>query len=619
MAIIGLGPKGLYCLERLLAEYAARRLHQPLAIHVFNGSANFGASPIYDPALPDYILVNLSVGEIDLWSVQDPPSAAGRGANFLAWHQQTFQPPEPLTGEEYLPRAVVGRYLIEGFHRITSHLPNRVTLSCHVGEVMDVRPMEQGYLLDFVDAGGSKQQIPADKVLLATGHSRVMPGTDANFYQSFAKQHTKAVFIPFVYPVVENMAPIPAGSRVAMRGIGLTFIDSVLEITEGRGGRFQRTPDGSLCYQASGKEPRSILPFSRTGLPAAPRAYDLPQVDRPLTFFTHNALAALTARAPNGKLDLEDDLLPLLEMEMEFQYYMAEMKDNADRSQLQGCANNTAQMRHFINSYLQGHPGMERFDFRSLLDPVDGCKFNNGPEFSRFVEHHMEQEIAHARRGLADSGIKSAAHIWYEVRKTLGSVLQFGGLKPESQRRLMEYYYPRLKRISFGPPIINIEKLLSLERAGILEFSVARSPVIRPDDSTGCFELMSEKNGGATAQAEVLVDATYPRVNLARDATPLYRNLQDRGLVRPYQNQSVDRDGPSYCPGAIDMIKGFQFVVDKGGVSNPDIAVIGIPTEGNLVGNLTVTQDDYPGSWAAQVIRQFASQERSRGLLLQLP
>lgn len=610
VAIIGLGPKGLYCLERLLAEFVAQRLRHALHIHVFNRSANFGASPIYDPALPDYILVNLSVGEIDLWSAQDPPSAAGRGASFLAWHQQTFQPPEPLTGEEYLCRAVVGRYLIEGFQRITSHLPKGANLSCHVGEVVDIRPQEQGYLLDFADENGRKQQIPADKILLATGHSRIMPGVDENLYQAFAKRHTRAAFIPFVYPVVENMAPIPAGARVAMRGVGLTFIDAALELTEGRGGCFQRTSAGSLAYQASGKEPQSIIPFSRTGLPMMPRAYDLPQVDRPLTFFTHSALAALTSRSPDGKLDLADDLLPLIELEMELQFYMVEMKDSAGSGELKRCANNPAQMRRVIDSWLHAHPEKERFDFRSLLDPVDGRGFNNGAEFPTFVEHCMEREIAQARRGLAGSGIKSAAHIWYEIRKMLGSVLQFGGLKPESQRKLMEYYYPRLKRIAFGPPIINIEKLLALERAGIVDFSVARSPIIRPDEDTGCFELRSEKNAGATVQAEILVDATYPSLNLPRDATPLYRNLQNRGLVRPYQNQSATGDGSSYCPGAIDMIKGSQFVVNREGVCNPDIAVIGIPTEGNLVGNLTITQDHYPGLWAADVIRQLASRER---------
>src|SRR5271170_5646377 len=257
IAIIGLGPKGFYCLERLLAEFNARPLRRALHINIFNRDANFGASPIYDPEQPEYILVNISVGSIDLWTAENPPIVAGRGPDFLSWYQEKFRPRVSLTGEEYLSRAEVGRYLIEGFQRLRNHLPNNVTLSCHVGEVMDIRCEGQDYQLEFVAESGHTEQILVDKILLATGHSRLIPGTEERHYQVFVSRHSVAAFIPFVYPVVETMGQIPGGSRVAMRGVGLTFIDAALELTEGRGGCFVRAPDGSLSYQASGNEPQS--------------------------------------------------------------------------------------------------------------------------------------------------------------------------------------------------------------------------------------------------------------------------------------------------------------------------------------------------------------------------
>ena len=611
VAIIGLGPKGLYCLERLLAEFKACPLGSPLHIDVFNRSASFGASPIYDPGQPEYIIVNVSVGEVDLWAEQNPPSVAGRGPSFLAWYQETFPPHQPLTGNEYLSRAVVGRYLIEGFQCLLNHLPRNVTLSTHVSEVVDILPHARGYQLEFVDEKGHSTKIGADKILLSTGHSRILPGAEETRYQGFTSRHSKAAFIPFVYPVVENMGQIPAGARVAMRGIGLTFIDAVLELTEGRGGRFQRGADGSLGYRSAGGEPQSIIPFSRTGLPMAPRAFDLPLVDRPLTFFTHSALAALRRQAFDGKLDLENDLWPLFELEMELQYYLVVMGDNDEREHLQSCANNALAMRRIIDSYLQVHPEVERFDYRSMLDPVGDRRFESGTQFTSFIERYMEQEITRSRRGLAGCGIKAAAHIWYEVRKAMSSVLEFGGLKPESQQRLMEHYYPRLKRIAFGPPVINIEKLLALQQAGILDFSVARNPLVLTDEANGCFELRCHEIPGAMVQAEVLVDARYPAMNIPRDATPLYYNLQRRGMVRAYENRAANGDSLSYYSGAIDMIKGSRFVVDGQGVGNQDIAVIGIPTEGNLVGNLTVTWDGYASFWAKEIMRQLKSREEA--------
>jgi len=223
----------------------------------------------------------------------------------------------------------------------------------------------------------------------------------------------------------------------------------------------------------------------------------------------------------------------------------------------------------------------------------------------------MEQEIARARRGQGGCGIKAATDIWYEVRKELGSVLQFGGLTPESHRKLIEHYFPRFKRIVFGPPIINIEKLLALTRAGLIDFSVARNPRVVTNEADGCFELQCEAIPDGVRRAEILVDARYPSSHLAWDASPLYRNLQRRGLVRPYENRSVDPEVAAYRPGAIDMTEGSNFVVDGEGIGNEDISVIGIPTEGNLIGNKTIARGDYPGRWAAQIVRQLELKERA--------
>jgi hypothetical protein len=607
VAIIGLGPKGLYCLERLLAEFNALPLRHGLDIHIFNRSSHFGASPIYDPAQPEYILVNISVGEIDLWDVTEPPIVAGRGANFVDWYQASFNPPEPLSGDEYLSRAVVGRYLIEGFQRLLRHLPAGVTVSCHVGEVVDVRPKDRQYEAEFVPEHGQSQFITADKLLLATGHSRLEPGPEEQRYQAFADQHSSASFIPFVYPVVESMGRVPAKARVAMLGVGLTFIDAVLELTEGRGGRFTRSAHGSLSYAASGKEPHSIVPFSRTGLPMAPKAFDLPTFLRPLTFFTADAIAHLRGEAIDGKLDFERDLWPLVELEMQLNYYRITMGTGPERATLESCRNDASAMKTVIESYLQRHPNQRAFDYRRALDPVGERRFASREEFNSFIAQYMEQEIGSARAGQAGCAVKAALDIWYEVRKTLGSFLKFGGLTPESHRRLIEHYFPLLKRVVFGPPIVNIEKLLALLKAGLLDFSVARNPRVITDESGGCFELRCDTIHGGVARAEILVDARYPRTSIPRDATPLFSNLRRRGMVRAYENRF--RDQAAYSPGAIDMTDGTRFVVNDQAIANEDIAVVGIPTEGNLVGNLTMARDDYSATWAAEVMNQLRGRE----------
>ncbi len=473
VAIIGLGPKGLYCLERLCAEYAANAGGEPLVVHIFDRAQ---CSPIYDTTQPDHILVNVAVGEIDLWDAGDPPPAAGRGPSFVEWYGA------PLTGNEYLPRAVVGRYLRECLQRIVDHVPPGMTIVRHDKEVTDI---DNGVL--------HPSGVRADRILLATGHQRRIDEHDARF-------------IPFVYPVTEMMRPVPAGARVAMLGIGLTFIDAVLELTEGRGGRFV---DGT--YVRSGNEPAVIYPYSRTGLPMTPKPNDLPP-PRKLRFVTDEALAGL-----KRPVDFERDVIPLIDREL------------------------------------------EGFDWRSAIDPVVDD-----------ITRYMEEAIASAKREV------TPISLWYEIRTALNNVLRFGGFTPESHRKLIDHYFPRFKRVVFGPPVVNAEKILALTKAGVIDFRFSRATRVDGVD--------------------VLIDARFPKTDITADPSPLYRNLCRRGTIRPFRNGD-------YAPGAIDMTPGTQHVIGADGTVNETIAVIGIPTEGNFVGNLTIGRDPFAARWARDVMR----------------
>ncbi|HEV8432086.1 MAG TPA: FAD/NAD(P)-binding protein [Thermoanaerobaculia bacterium] len=483
VAIVGLGPKGLHCLERLCAEYAAGPAGEPLVVHVFDREE---CSPIYDTTQPDHIIVNVAVGEIDFWDAVDPPPAAGRGPSFVDWYGA------PLTGNEYLPRAVVGRYLRDCLRRLLDHVPPGMTIVRHGEEVADI---DDGVLQP---AG-----VRADRILLATGHQRRGTGW---------KPAPHEVFIPFVYPVTEMMRPVPAGSRVAMLGIGLTFIDAVLELTEGRGGRFK-----GGTYVRSGNEPAVIYPYSRTGLPMTPKPDDFPP-PRKLRFVTDEALAELRAR---GQIDFERDVIPLIDQEL------------------------------------------EGFDWRSAINPV----VDN-------VTSYMEEAIATAKREA------TPISLWYEIRTALNNVLRFGGFTPESHRALIDDYFPRFKRVVFGPPVINAEKILALTKAGVIDFRYSRQPRIDGVD--------------------VLIDARFPKTDIVADPSPLYRNLCRRGIIRPFRNGD-------YAPGAIDMTPGSQHVIGADGAVNETIAVIGIPTEGNFVGNLTIVRDSFAGTWARDVIAAVSS------------
>ena len=118
----------------------------------------------------------------------------------------------------------------------------------------------------------------------------------------------------------------------------------------------------------------------------------------------------------------------------------------------------------------------------------------------------MAREIVRAERGQAESATKAAIDIWYEVRYALEIVLRYGGLTPDSHEQLQTRRFPRLSRVVFGPPIVNIEKMLALTRAGLIDFGAAIDPNIGFDEINGRFELQSQRIGGGVVWTDILVD-----------------------------------------------------------------------------------------------------------------
>ncbi len=602
MAIVGAGPRGLYCLERLVAHFSAAPLDAGLDIAVFNRSPQFGASGIYDPHQPEYLLVNMKVGEIDVWGTDSPAGVVVGALDFISWYAQSYPSRAALTGEEYLGRSVVGRYLVEAFQRIVDEAPSGVSVSRHVGEVVDIEPARGDHVVVAVGASGGRLAVSVDNVILATGHAWPEPQTAAPRRPG---QRPRAPFIPFVYPVNERLADVAAGTSVAMLGLGLTFIDAALALTEGRGGAFARDAGGTLVYSSSGQEPSRILPFSRTGLPMSPKSADLPLEPSELRFLRPETLRQCLGVGPAGKLDLERDVWPLVELEMDLAYYGVALAGQPGWEGSDAADGTPAGVRRAIDACLDARPDVARFDYKAILDPAAARHFATAADFDRFVGAYMAEQITLARLGQTASAMKAAIDVWYAARTALGSLMQYGGFTPQAHKRLVELIFPALRRVAFGPPIVNIEKLAALRSAGLMDFSMARGSVASPDDAGAGYELRSPHFGGDAVSVASLVDARYPEVDVAEDVTPLWRALRRRGTIRAFENRPASPGQPSYWPGAIDMTDPHRHVLGVNGMSNRNIAVIGIPTEGNLVGNLTMARDSFANRWAGEVVGHF--------------
>lgn len=599
VAIIGGGPKGIYGFERLTAWLKIHPPSERTEIHIFNRSDSFGAGENYRPGQPSFLLMNNPAGEISMWGEEQPPPVVPHPLSFPEWLCQKAG--INSSENDYTTRAMAGRYLTHGFNAIISNLPENVDGKYIVAEVVDIHIDSGKYSLSLEADDENSHHYPDqfDHVLLATGHPRYIETKQELQLKAFADEHEKTGYIPFIYPVERVLSQIPANGSVGIKGMGLTFVDAVLALTEGKGGRFKRDEkSGKLIYLPSGEEPKVIYPFSRSGLPMIPRRA-VPNEKIELMFFNR---AALQRGEPGNKINFEVQIWPLLRQDMIRAYYDIAMKKAGYHEGLSGCAS-FEDVERVVAEYHEKHPSVIRFNTEHFLEPPQETEFHEGKTHHRYITSLYHYYLQEARKGELRSPLAAVTAVWRKASPLFCEVYAFGGLTPESQRYFDCSMRAKLDRVTYGPPVKSAEKLYALIRSGILNFDAARNPDLVPDEKSGLFVLESRPEG-TRYPVQTLVDARMPKMSLADNPGPLFRNLLNRGMISLYENRSGSE---AYRPGAVNITcKGF--VIDKDGRINRGIAVTGTPTGGITFDNDTLARDrnNFVDGWAECISREYA-------------
>ncbi|MDF1740072.1 MAG: FAD/NAD(P)-binding protein [Verrucomicrobiales bacterium] len=489
-AIVGVGPKGTYALERLLAGLANQRSHDEVEIDLFEASGFFGSGQIYSPLNPDYLLLNYSADNVDMWSNRGRnDSGVSWTPTLLEWLNQTLA--ASYTGDDFVPRQLVGRYLHDGFEDLVFSAPPTVTIRIFPASSTSAVSLKHGKFRLQSPGRAPARRVDYDRVLLSTGHQ---------FRSSSESLFSSDREVSSVFPV-QQLDKVTPGTSVAVRGLGLTFIDCVLALTEGRGGTFIKKENGSYHYRPSGKEPSTILPYSRSG--------DL-----------------MTTRAPSSRRFISDAVdAPLLEM--------------AD-AQSGRQVDFESEVLPLIRSALAKFPGHPQ-----------------PPSFPKQPRDHHARCVATLRNDLADITFQRIAanrpSVWSKAAPGFRRLYEFGGLTPSSHREFDRKWSGILSRQSFGPPPENAEKLLALTGAGILRFDFSRSP--RVESTKEGFALSSDNE---STKAHYHINATIPgNRGDTPSLSPLYRSLLESGAGQLFRNGD-------YSPGCLKIDREGQLIAANG-------------------------------------------------------
>jgi hypothetical protein len=404
LAIVGGGPSCTYVLERLAAT--ALHISEPfsLEIHIFEKTGEFGSGAVHSAKQPTSSFLNRIVGQV-AFAADETIVGAGPllprelRPTLYEWCRakliETGDPVYALDPEDWPRRYLHGLALQDAFHTYLDLLSEHpsIQVSLHNMEVIGASECGDGFR---VETNGSV--VRADNILFLTGHSNNDPlkSESQRHWVEFARSGD-TVYIPHAYPL-ERVIPeesVTPARVVGCIGMGLTAIDVILYLTEGRGGRFVKGRAGDLIYISSGKEPKSIIPFGRSGLftfarPFNAKEQDPSRFEHKGVFLTEHAINRLRRSvgrlrriAPFGErlqLDFEKDVLPIVLLEMAYVYYKTLLgEDFADH--LKNIIKTA--FESFLNGELADASPEEAI--ASFLDPVNAAVTEAFTAIERFL------------------------------------------------------------------------------------------------------------------------------------------------------------------------------------------------------------------------------------------
>src|ERR1700728_1144072 len=480
MAIVGLGSWGLCVMERTVRR--AWRVRTPVRVHVVEPSQLGGG--VYAAEQPDFLVLTTACGQLSLYAAPDgdahPPYAVGLhqwavgcGYRWVGYECRIGAGGDPILPTDSLPRRLMCEYLAWFYDRLVAEAPPNLEIVRHYAAAVDISPALRGREAVLLDNGVT---LSVDHVVLTSGHTwNHEHGADGGV------RYLQA------YPIESLDQSVPAGSSLAVAGMGLVSFDVLTALTIGRGGTFKDRCDRAdrMRYVPSGREPTITL-YSRSGAPyCAKSATDCdPYGQYQPVVCTPEEFTALTnpgGSAVRRHVDFRAELLPLIFAEMQARYYIHAALlagDDVESTEVRAVLRQGWVNGHYEKAIDSLEPRYGCFDPASHLFAGSDRHYTSAAHYQGQAYDMIEDDLTEALRP-GGSPVKAAQEVLRILRDQLRSVIEFGGLSLESYIDFQSRVRGRINRLEAGPPPLRSQQLLALLEAGAVHVPFGPNPEVK--------------------------------------------------------------------------------------------------------------------------------------------
>ncbi|MER7719089.1 FAD/NAD(P)-binding protein [Streptomyces flaveolus] len=516
LVIVGAGPRGTGLLERIAANAPELYGDSGLDIHLVDPHPP-GAGRIWREEQSPLLWMNSHAEDVTMFTDETVEMAGPvrPGPTLHEW--------AGLDGRTFAGRRVQGAYLRWAYERAVAGLPPGFVVYHHARRAVRVDGPREGRQRVWLQ--GRTLPLLADLVVLTLGHLDAEPDDEQRDLTAYARTHG-LVHLPPDFTADTDLSALRPGEPVLVRGFGLAFVDLMVLLTEGRGGRY----DGDT-YVPSGREP-VLYVGSRRGVPYhAKIGYDWTGDRPPLPrFFGPAEVDALLAR-PEG-FDFRRDVWPLVEKELGFAHYHRLFTAHPERVTLAWPAFET----RYAAADRAARAGLvaaavpdpaDRLDLTALDRPLDGVRYGTPDALQEGLRRYVEDDL----RRRHDPGHSPDLAVFLALLSVYGQLVRLGDVGG--------WWHGFFSYLASGPPAPRLRQLLALSRAGVVRFLGAGMTVTAGD---GVFRASGASVPGSVVEARALVEARLPHPTVERARDPLLRALHtDGAAATPDGLLAVDR------------------------------------------------------------------------------
>ncbi|MFD6533600.1 FAD/NAD(P)-binding protein [Streptomyces sp. NPDC060184] len=554
LVVVGAGPRGTGLIERIAANAAELYAGRPLDIHLVDPHPA-GGGRIWRHDQSPLLWMNSMAQDVTVFTDdtvrQEGPVRPGPALD--AWAEEVRAgritvDAEPavlaeihaLTGQDFPTRRLQSTYLRWFYEQSAAALPAGITVHEHPTRALRVTGPRDGRQRVWLE--GRTEPLVADLVVLAVGHLDAEPDDEQAELSAFALRH-ELVHLPPDFTADTDLDALRPGEPVIVRGFGLAFVDLMVLLTEGRGGRHE---DG--VYHPSGREP-VLYVGSRRGVPYRSKIGYGWQGERPPLPHHLGAEHVKELLAAPGPLDFRRDVWPLVARELAHAHYHRLFTAHPERTAIgweefrqnyEAAEPDSAELAGLV---LRSVPDpADRLDLDALDRPLKGVTLPDGEALQEALRDHITADLARRHDGAHSADLA----VFFGLLSAYVQLMALGDTG-DGWQGFFSY-------LASGPPGPRLEQLLALSRAGVVRF-VGADMTVETDEERGVFRAASPTVPGAHTEARALVEARLPAPSLRHTSSPLLRGLYEDGAavtvngllrVSPLDGGIEDRDGTTH-------------------------------------------------------------------------